>query len=604
MSMFKMRLDGQDQADVLAGLQKTVLDPLGMTIVPKDGSETPEPEEEREPDLADRDLSPAEVAVKKEELRQLLKDNLIGIDSIIDDVVDKVAGWLLIRDILPKPMIINLWGPTGSGKTKICEIVMNFLGGQHVRIEASQWGLDSYVVHGLKNVTSRRPIILVNDVHKVVTKGPGASDYPVFFSLLDQGMLPGYDEEEEEMIESGSFSSALILMTGNLDEIYGIGHMEIDPYFTANDASKLIKENVTFLDVKSALMRHLRTEHFTRLGTNHLIYPFLSLEDLRMISELHTRKLAKDFEARTRIRLAFDSSFFDYVMMEGSTATHGARPVLDVGRTLAATVMSEVALNLGVDSFPLPKVRKFVVSVDSSSKTMPKLVVRAKDFHREIPTLSRVGEFEVGNIDRSNENVAVAIHEAGHILTHFLFLGQLPVTSYFTARHDRNAVTIGGGSGTPFFMRDVVPYAAYHLGGLAAQHVILGEESWSLGNSNDINTATLLMTEAVSQTSEDGTPLFTRGSLRTPDKMRDDWTMMERTREAKEKEIADRMSEAWDLSRQTVNEHRAAIISLADELLDKGFVRADRMQEILDEHGVVLSGRDSYAEVFVAEKSA
>lgn len=605
MSMFKATpSNGVPKQAVIDEIQKLYLDPLNLTIVPKEGGETPEPEEKQEPDLADRQLSPAEVAVKKEELRQLLRDNLIGIDDIIDDVVEKVAGWLLIRDILPKPMIINLWGPTGSGKTRICEIVMSFLGGEQVRVEASRWGLENYVVRGLKDVQSRSPIILVNDVHKIETKGMGGGDFPIFFSLLDQGILPGYDEDEEEEIQSGNYSSALILLTGNLDEIYGIGNMEVDPYFTANDASRLIKENVSFLDVKAALMRHLRTEHFTRLGTNHLIYPFLSIENLRMISKLHTQKLANDFEQRTRIKVAFGETFFDYVMAEGSTATHGARPVLDVGRTLAATIMSEIALNIGEETFPLRRTRKFSVTVDSTNKTMPRMIVTGKGFRREIPTVSRVGEFEVGNIDRTNENIAVAVHEAGHILTHFLYLRQTPVTSYFTARHDRNAVTIGGGSGTPFFMSDVIPYAAYHLGGLAAQHVILGEDSWSLGNSDDINNATLLVTEAASQTSEKGNPLFTRGSLRTPDKVRGEWTMFELTQAAKETEISDRMAEAWELSKETIADNRSAVIALADELLDKGFVRSDRMEEIFEEHDVAPSDRDSYAEILVAEKSA
>ena len=41
-----------------------------------------------------------------------LKKEFIGIDSIIDEVVDVVSSWYTLNFLQDKPLIINLWGLT------------------------------------------------------------------------------------------------------------------------------------------------------------------------------------------------------------------------------------------------------------------------------------------------------------------------------------------------------------------------------------------------------------------------------------------------------------------------------------------------------------
>jgi len=48
-----------------------------------------------------------------------LKNEFIGIDSIIDEVVDVVSSWYTLNFLQDKPLIINLWGLTGVGKTSL-----------------------------------------------------------------------------------------------------------------------------------------------------------------------------------------------------------------------------------------------------------------------------------------------------------------------------------------------------------------------------------------------------------------------------------------------------------------------------------------------------
>ena len=51
--------------------------------------------------------------------RIVLKQEFIGIDKIIDEVIDNVSSWFFLPDLQEKPVIVNLWGLTGVGKTSL-----------------------------------------------------------------------------------------------------------------------------------------------------------------------------------------------------------------------------------------------------------------------------------------------------------------------------------------------------------------------------------------------------------------------------------------------------------------------------------------------------
>jgi len=54
-----------------------------------------------------------------EKARNILKSEFIGIDGIVDEVIDNISSWYCLSDIQEKPLVINLWGLTGVGKTSL-----------------------------------------------------------------------------------------------------------------------------------------------------------------------------------------------------------------------------------------------------------------------------------------------------------------------------------------------------------------------------------------------------------------------------------------------------------------------------------------------------
>lgn len=48
-----------------------------------------------------------------------LKDQFTGIDSVIDQFIDAVRVWYIMPELMTRPVIVNLWGLTGTGKTSL-----------------------------------------------------------------------------------------------------------------------------------------------------------------------------------------------------------------------------------------------------------------------------------------------------------------------------------------------------------------------------------------------------------------------------------------------------------------------------------------------------
>ncbi|MFW5872639.1 MAG: hypothetical protein ACOCVN_01495, partial [bacterium] len=54
-----------------------------------------------------------------DEIGTVLKSEFVGLDEIIDNIIANISSWYLLPDFQDKPVIINLWGLTGVGKTSL-----------------------------------------------------------------------------------------------------------------------------------------------------------------------------------------------------------------------------------------------------------------------------------------------------------------------------------------------------------------------------------------------------------------------------------------------------------------------------------------------------
>lgn len=85
---------------------------------------------------------------KKEKLlavKKQLKTEFIGLESIIDEVVDLLMPWYLFPDAQLRPTIINMWGLTGSGKTALVTRIIELLDYKrhYVKMDMGEFESDS-----------------------------------------------------------------------------------------------------------------------------------------------------------------------------------------------------------------------------------------------------------------------------------------------------------------------------------------------------------------------------------------------------------------------------------------------------------------------------
>jgi cell division protease FtsH len=73
----------------------------------------------------------AKLAHKNRHLQEVaaqLKRELFGIDAIIDRVIDAVRAWVVMPELVTRPVIVCLWGLTGTGKTQLVRRLAQLLG--------------------------------------------------------------------------------------------------------------------------------------------------------------------------------------------------------------------------------------------------------------------------------------------------------------------------------------------------------------------------------------------------------------------------------------------------------------------------------------------
>jgi hypothetical protein len=72
-----------------------------------------------------------QLAQKNRQLQDIaaqLKTELFGIDAIIDRVIDSVRAWYVLPELVARPVIVCLWGLTGTGKTQLVRRLAQLLG--------------------------------------------------------------------------------------------------------------------------------------------------------------------------------------------------------------------------------------------------------------------------------------------------------------------------------------------------------------------------------------------------------------------------------------------------------------------------------------------
>jgi len=74
------------------------------------------------------------------EIKEILKDEFVGLDDIIDEICNLVEPWYLFPNAQIRPTIINLWGLTSTGKTSLIQRMFELLEiNSLLRFDTGEW---------------------------------------------------------------------------------------------------------------------------------------------------------------------------------------------------------------------------------------------------------------------------------------------------------------------------------------------------------------------------------------------------------------------------------------------------------------------------------
>lgn len=142
-------------------------------------------------------------------LRVRLKEDFVGIDDIIDNLLDYIQVWYLMPEILTRPIIVCLWGMTGVGKTDLVRKMVQYLDFQERFAEVELGNSDnttyfSSVSAILKanSITDNSPsIVLFDEIQRFYTIDSDGSPVPAtkfndFWELLSDGRLAKREKDD------------------------------------------------------------------------------------------------------------------------------------------------------------------------------------------------------------------------------------------------------------------------------------------------------------------------------------------------------------------------------------------------------------------------
>ena len=61
-------------------------------------------------------------------VKETLKKEYIGLDKIIDEIIESISAWYITPEIIVRPIIVSLWGMTGTGKSSVVRRLIELLG--------------------------------------------------------------------------------------------------------------------------------------------------------------------------------------------------------------------------------------------------------------------------------------------------------------------------------------------------------------------------------------------------------------------------------------------------------------------------------------------
>ncbi|KPP98479.1 MAG: cell division protease FtsH [Bacteroidetes bacterium HLUCCA01] len=240
-----------------------------------------------------------EIMQKQEILNKakvILKQEFIGINLVIDEVVDAISSWYLFPDLQEKPVVINLWGLTGVGKSSLVNRLAQLI------------DFDKKYFHFDLGENDTRDWAIKRQLEEIYENVNG---YPILLALDEFQHARTLDETGKEMDKTASRIIWQLLDSGkfqisrysyHLEELYDL--IQKLRYLLKNGVrvskGKVISKKEYFIeqmDLKKEYEKYENSE--TTLDTNNVL--FVPTSFYEGIFSLAREQFSTRFEVREKL---------------------------------------------------------------------------------------------------------------------------------------------------------------------------------------------------------------------------------------------------------------------------------------------------------------
>jgi tRNA A37 N6-isopentenylltransferase MiaA len=513
-----------------------------------------------------------------------LKQELFGIDHIIDRVIESIRAWYVMPHIIRRPVIVCLWGLTGTGKTQLTRRLAQLLGFYDRFVEVQMDGFSNgnswrsvesiSAMLGESGIEEGKPGILMLDEFQrfrtVSSKGDDVAvkRYQDVWQLLSDGKLPpslsflqqlettlAYseydaqnekDDEDDASAETPSsatdkptkvkkkrrfqlspydareikralklsddlqsimtwthaqlqervlafraasecwetdYSRLLIVVAGNLDEMYSELASRVADCDTDADLFHQFSNELTVIDVKKALKKRFKPEQVSRLGNTHIIYPSMKQSSYFRLIHSVCANYVNEMEASAGFTFQLDGSVIEGIYANGVFPAQGTRPVFSSVHSILSAPLVSAALWATEQGIAIGSTILICLDIDKQqlSASLAGYATFVMPVNLDIEQIRKRSS--------SDFRALLAVHEAGHGLVYARLFGQSPQEIKI------NVASFEGGYNSYTRLKaesrqNVLDRICVSLAGRAAEQLVFGANACSTGSYHDFKQAT------------------------------------------------------------------------------------------------------------------
>jgi cell division protease FtsH len=281
--------------------------------------------------------------------------------------------------------------------------------------------------------------------------------------------------ENNKFSPQRTYSKLLVIITGNVDELYTNLANSVDDADTDADILYEISKKLNLIDLKQALLSRFFAEQIARLGSNHIIYPSLNKDGYSQIIKQKLMEIVNHYKERFDINIDIDASVNKFIYENSVFPTQGVRPVFSLINSRIESPLS----GLFYKSFKQGN-QDFSLYYDAE-----KQLLVAKGIKGDVSIVVDAPLAAIASTLTADEQIKNAVHEAGHVIQHVIEWSIVPKQAKLGISYAGFIMPADKISSVKSMHSSIkVLYA-----GMSAEEVVFGKDFQDLGGTHDATNA-------------------------------------------------------------------------------------------------------------------